>query len=78
MVNRDRYNRSSASAQTNLNCLAWNRRQKALVSKGTGRKQTYAISSLNGYLLKLVEQFTYLGSNIASTESNGNIYIGKT
>ena len=28
--------------------------------------------------LKLVDQFIYLGSNTSSTESNVNIYIGKT
>ena len=27
--------------------------------------------------LKLVDQFTFLGSNISSTENNINIYIGK-
>ena len=37
-----------------------------------------AISSLNGKPLKLVDQFIYLSSNISSTESNVNIFIGKT
>ena len=36
-------------------------------------KQEGAISTL-----KFVDQFTYLGSNISSTESNVNIYIGKS
>ena len=36
-----------------------------------------AIFSLNDKPLKLVEQFTYLGSNISATESDANIYIGK-
>ena len=40
-------------------------------------KQDGAISKWNCKLLKLVDQITYLGSNISSTESNVNIYIGK-
>ena len=35
------------------------------------------ITSLNGKDLKKVDQFTYLGSNISSTESDVNIRIGK-
>ena len=38
--------------------------------------QDGAISSLNGKLLKFVDQFTYLGSNISSTESD--VSLGKT
>ena len=36
-------------------------------------KQDCAISSFHGKLLKSVDQFTYLNSNISSTESNLNI-----
>ena len=32
-------------------------------------KQDWAISILNGKPLKLLDQFTYLGSNISSTET---------
>ena len=39
-------------------------------------KQDGVISTLNGKPLKLVDQFTYLGSNILLTESN--IHVGKT
>ena len=38
-------------------------------------KQNRAISTLNGKLLKLVDQFTYHGSNISSTERDVNICI---
>ena len=38
-------------------------------------KRDGAISTLNGKFLKLVDHFTYLGSNILSTESNVNIRI---
>ena len=41
-------------------------------------KQDGTIPTLNGKLLKLVDQFKYLDSNISSTESNVNIYIGRT
>ena len=41
-------------------------------------KQKGTISTLNGKHLKLVDQFTYLSSNISSTESKVNIHIGKT
>ena len=40
-------------------------------------KQDGTISKLNGKLLKLVDHFTYLSGNIASTESYVNIGIGK-
>ena len=36
-------------------------------------KQEVAIFTLRGKPLKLVNQFTYLGSNISSTESDANI-----
>ena len=36
-----------------------------------------AFCTLNGKPLKFVDQFIYLGSNIASTERNVNTYIGK-
>ena len=39
--------------------------------------QNGASYSLNGKPLQLVHQFIYLGSNISSTESDVNIYIGK-
>ena len=39
-------------------------------------KQEGAMSTLKGKSLKLVTQFTYLGSNISSTESDFNIPIG--
>ena len=39
--------------------------------------QDGTISALNDKPLKLVDQFLYLSSNIASTESNANICIGK-
>ena len=40
-------------------------------------KQEGAIFTLNGKLLKFVDQFIYLDSNISSTESDVNICIGK-
>ena len=40
-------------------------------------KQEGAISTLTRKPLKLVNQFTYLGSNITSTESNINILKSK-
>ena len=40
-------------------------------------KQDGAISTLNGKPLKLVDQFTYLCSNISLTESDVDIRIGK-
>ena len=40
-------------------------------------KQDSAISRLNGKPMKLVNHFTYLVSNISSTEGNINIDIGK-
>ena len=43
----------------------------------TCQKQNEAISTLNVKIQKLVDQFTYLGSNISSTENNVNICIGK-
>ena len=39
--------------------------------------QDSVISLLDGKPLKLVDEFTYLGSNISSTESDVNIVIGK-
>ena len=39
--------------------------------------QDGAIFSLNGRPLRFVNHFTYLGSNISSTESNVIIHIGK-
>ena len=40
-------------------------------------KQEGTISILNGKPLKLVDKFTYLGSNTSFTESNVNIFNGK-
>ena len=40
-------------------------------------KQKETISSLSGKPLKLVDQFTYLDSNISSTESAVNIHLAK-
>ena len=40
-------------------------------------KQKGAISTLNGKPLELVDQLTYLGSNISSTESDDNISLMK-
>ena len=40
-------------------------------------KQDGAISTLGSKPLKLIDQFTYFGSNISSTESDVNICIGK-
>ena len=40
-------------------------------------KKQGVISTLNNKPLKVVDQFTYLGSNILSTENNINIYIAK-
>ena len=39
--------------------------------------QDGAISSLRENLMKLVDQFIYLGSNISSTKSDINVCIGK-
>ena len=40
-------------------------------------KQKGAISTLSGKPLKLEDQFTYLGTNISSTESDVNIHLAK-
>ena len=40
-------------------------------------KQDGTISNLCGKPLKLVDQYTYLGYNISSTENHVNIRIGK-
>ena len=40
-------------------------------------KQEGAISTLSDYPLKLIDQFTYLGSNISSTESDVNKHLVK-
>ena len=40
-------------------------------------KQEEVIATVNGKFLKLVEQFTYLGSNISSTEIDVNIHQEK-
>ena len=40
-------------------------------------KELRAFSSLNSKPLKLVDQFIYLGSNIASTRSDVNIHVDK-
>ena len=40
-------------------------------------KQKRAISTLSGRPLKLVDQFTYLGSNISSTEMDDHIHLPK-
>ena len=40
-------------------------------------KQGGAISNFRSNSFKLVDQFTYLGSNISSTESDVNIQLGK-
>ena len=37
-----------------------------------------AISILNGWPLKSVDKFTYLGSNISSIENDVNIHLTKT
>ena len=41
-------------------------------------KQEGVISILNDIPLKLVDQFTYLGSNISSNEADGNIRLAKS
>ena len=40
-------------------------------------KQEGTIFNLSGSPLKLVDQFTYLSSNISSTKSDVNIYLAK-
>ena len=50
---------------------------KANETEFTCFKQEGAISTLCGKPLKLVDQFTYLGSNISSTENDVIICIGK-
>ena len=40
-------------------------------------KREGTISTLSGWPLKLVEKFTYLGSNILSTESDVSIHLRK-
>ena len=40
-------------------------------------KQDSAISSINGKSLKFADEFTHLGSNILSTESDVNICLEK-
>ena len=65
----------------NVCCLAWNRQQDALVSTWTKLKQSSCvfnkISTLNDKPMKFVDQFTYLGSNISSTERDVNVCIRK-
>ena len=60
----------------NLCCIAWSRQQEALVSTWTKMK-VHVFTQDYGKLLKLVDQFIYLSSNISSTESSVNIYIDK-
>ena len=43
----------------------------------SGDQPAGVLSQLNGKPLKLVDQFTYLGSNISSTESHVNICLDK-
>ena len=45
----------------NLCCRAWSRQQD--------------VFTLNGKPLKLIDQFTYLGSNISSTDSDVNVTL---
>ena len=62
----------------NLCCIAWSRQQYALTSMWPHRKQNscfkqiQANSTLNGEPLKLTDLFTYLGSNIFTTEMDVN------
>ena len=54
--------------------------QEAFISMWTQIKQSSYISKYkepSRKFLKLVDQFTYLGSNISSTESDANIYLTK-
>ena len=44
-------------------------------TEDTGIKQKNTISTLNGKPLKLVDHFTYLGSNISSSGSNITIRL---
>ena len=63
-------------------CIAW--QQEAFASTWTLIKTEFmcfnqddVISSLNGKLVKFVNQLVDLGSNISLTENSVNIYIGK-
>ena len=54
----------------NVCCVVCSRQQKVLASTWTQMKQNSTISILNDKPLKLVDYFTYLSSNISSTECN--------
>ena len=64
-------------------CIVWSRQQETLVSTWRQRKlymsfnREGAISTLNGGSLKLVDNFSYLDSNVSSTESDVNIRLAK-
>ena len=71
---------STSFKYTCIACIVWTRQQETLVSTGTQimcLKQQRAISTSSGKPLNLIDQFTYLGNNISSTESNVSIWIGK-
>ena len=65
----------------NPNCLEWSKQQEALVSTWTQVNQSFKrdgdISTLSGRPLKFVDNTTYLGSYITSTESDVNIHLAK-
>ena len=67
----------------NLCCIAWSRQRVALVfmsmqtKRSTCFNQKGDISTLNGGSLKLVEKFTYFGSNVSSTENDINMQQAK-
>ena len=64
-------------------CIVWNKQQDTLTSSWTKKKEYIcfnreeAISTRIGVPLKLVDKFTYLGSNVSSTENDFNMHITK-
>ena len=78
---RCRWFRTSCKPKLDLCCIAWSKQQEALsstwmlIKQFLCFKQEGAISTLSGKPLKLVDQFTYLGNNVSSTESNVHICL---
>ena len=57
--------------------IVWNGQQVALTSMTTSFNQRSDISTLNGWFLKLVDKFTYLGRSVSFTEHDSNTWLAK-
>ena len=68
---------ANSPTQSNPCDITWSKQPEALALTWKCFKQDGAISTLSTRPLKFVDQFTYLSTNISSTESNINICSGK-